>query len=104
MATAASPRDDPYYLDDPARWYRGFIERHTRIRVEVEDTLGPQPVAASREERIIWIKPGLPFTAFRNYISDAVAYVNFGEEAAPMFSPAPCKPWLAASDGVTLPH
>ena len=30
--------------------------------------------------------------------------VNFGEDAAPMFSLAPSKPWLAASNGVTLPH
>lgn len=101
MTSAASARDDPYYLDGPARWYRTFVERHTRISILIEDTLGPQPVAASREERIIWIMPGLPFTTFRNLISDGVAYVNFGEDAAPMFSPAPNRPWLAASDGVT---
>jgi len=99
--TSAVPHEDPYYLDDPARWYRQSVERYNGIRIVIEDTLYPQEVAASRKEKIIWITPGLPFTEFRKYISDAVAFIKFGEEWAPMFAPAPHKPWLAASDGVT---
>lgn len=102
MTSAAFPRDeDPCYLDEPARWYRESVEQYNGIRIVVEDTLYPQPVAASRKEKLIWIIPGLPFTDFRRYISDAVAFIKFGEEAAPMFAPASQRPWLAASDGVT---
>lgn len=99
--TSAVPQEDPYYLNDPARWYREVVEQYNGIRIVIEDTLCPQEVAASRKERLIWIIPGLPFTTFRRYISDAVAYIKFGEEAAPMFSPASQRPWLASSDGVT---
>lgn len=99
--TSAHPRDDPYYDVDPARWYRQSVEQYNGIRIVIEDTLYPQAVAASRSERIIWIMPGLSFTEFRKYISDAVAFIKFGEEWAPMFAPAPQKPWLASSDGVT---
>lgn len=97
--TSAFPRDDPYYDDEPARSWREQAERYNGIRIVIEDTLYPQDVAASRKERLIWITPGLPFTEFRRYISDAVAFIKFGEEAAPMFTPR--GPWLAASNGVT---
>lgn len=104
MTSAAHPRKDPYYCDEPALWLREFVERHHGIKILIEDTLDPQDVAASRSERIIWVKPGLPFTTFRRYVSDSVIYILFGQDAAPMFSTEPRRPWLATSDGVALPN
>jgi hypothetical protein len=102
--TSAFRRLDPYYQEGPAEWLCRIVQNCHGIQIIIEESLYPQEVAASRQKKIIWVRPGLPIDTLRRYISDAVWYIRFGEEAAPMFAPAPRKPWLAASDGVTVPH
>lgn len=99
--TSAIPHVDPYYEDEKAEWLRDIVERCLGIRIFIVDTLR-QDVMASRDTKTIWIKPGLPFDTFRELISNSVWFIRFGTEAAPMFTPAPTRLRLAASNGVVF--
>jgi hypothetical protein len=101
--TQATPQlEDPFYASTPARWLRNVVRLVYGIRILIEDSLGSQPVAASRQERVIWIQPGLPFITFRRMISDAVMYIEHGEAAAPMFTIA--EQWLPDEFDLTNPN
>jgi hypothetical protein len=105
MTEATQEFGDPFYEDGAARRLRDNVQKFHRILILIEGNLGRRPAAASRREKLIWIRPGLDLTTFRRLISDSVAYITEGEAAAPMFGPAtPARPWLAVSDGTVLPN
>lgn len=102
LSTSSELSGDPFYDSTPARWLRSVVHIFYGIRILIEDNMGAQQVAASRNEKVIWIRSGLPFLTFRRLISDAVMYIEHGEAAAPMFAPATTRPWVAGTDGATL--
>lgn len=100
----ATRLEDPYYEDRPARWLRDIIEDYHKISIIIDDDLDQQHVVASEQEQAIWVKPGLPLSTFHSLIGQAVIHIRFGDLAGLNFKPIHRGPWLAASNGLIVPH
>lgn len=83
MSCAPAERD-PYYEEPAAQWLRDRFENSLDIEFNVDERL-TVPIAASRELRAIWVRPGLPLYEFHWLTGRAILYLQFGPEAAPEF-------------------
>jgi hypothetical protein len=80
----AQADSDPFYEEPAAQWLRDRFENTLDIEFNIDESL-TAPVAASRELRAIWVRPGLPLDEFHWLTGRAILYVKFGIDAAPEF-------------------
>lgn len=82
--SCAQTNEDPFYNEPAAQWLRDRFENALDIEFNIDDRL-VVPIAANRDLRALWVRPGLPFDEFHWFTGRAAMFIEFGPTVVPEF-------------------